>query len=45
MGTVINGCITAFVRASDDKIIEGIEQKGQRRKVKDGVCERFLTLV
>jgi hypothetical protein len=29
--------ITAFVRASDDTIIEGIEQKEQRRKVKDGV--------
>jgi len=27
------------------QIIEGIEQKGQRRKVKNGVCERFLTLV
>jgi hypothetical protein len=26
------------------QIIEGIEQKGQRRKVKDGVWERFLTL-
>jgi len=26
------------------QIIEGIEQKAQRRKVKDGVCKRFLTL-